>query len=75
MDINLNIFTNSIQAAPDINIVRQTYQSFCDTFGEIPTTIYCDSHPNTAKFPEYLEKKNLGVIMHYDNIGFSETTV
>jgi len=57
MDINLNIFTNSIQTAPDINIIRQTYQSFCDTFGEIPTTIYCDSHPNTAKFPEYF--KNL----------------
>lgn len=57
MNIELNIFTNSIPTAPDISIVEQTYQSFLETFRELSVTVYCDSHPNESHFKKYF--KNL----------------
>jgi len=56
MKISLNIFTNSTLSAPRTDIIRKTYDSFCDTFGnEYPVTVYCDSHPNFKAFKYYFE--------------------
>lgn len=57
MTIELSIFTNCINTAPSIAIIKKTYESFVETFGEIPYKIYLDPHPNEAAYPEY--KKNL----------------
>lgn len=54
MSIELNIFTNCTSSSPDTAIIKQTYESFIDTFGEIKTTIYCDTHPNISAKTEYL---------------------
>lgn len=56
MKISLNIFTNSTLSAPKTDIIRRTYDSFCETFGdEYPVTVYCDSHPNYKMFKYYFE--------------------
>ena len=56
MKISLNIFTNCTLSAPRTDIIRKTYDSFCDTFGnEYPVTVYCDSHPNFKAFKYYFE--------------------
>ena len=57
MKISLSLFTNSTLSAPRTDIIRRTYDSFCDTFGAgYPVTVYCDSHPNFKMFKFYLEE-------------------
>ena len=57
MKIALNIFTNSTASSPSTDIIRRTYDSFCDTFGyNYPVTVWCDIHPNIDKFPEYITR-------------------
>lgn len=57
MKISLNLFTNSTLSAPKTDIIRRTYDSFCETFGrEYPVTVYCDSHPNFKMFKFYFEE-------------------
>ena len=51
--IELSIFTNCIPTAPNTDIIEKTYKSFTDTFGELKTTIYLDSHPYPKKEIEY----------------------
>jgi hypothetical protein len=48
MEIELNIFTNSIRTAPSTAIIEKTFRSFVDTFGNIPTKIYLDHNPRHA---------------------------
>lgn len=56
MKISLNIFTNSTLSAPKTDIIRRTYDSFCDTFGnEYPVTVWCDPHPNYKRSKYYIE--------------------
>jgi hypothetical protein len=56
MKISLNIFTNSTLSAPRTDIIRRTYDSFCDTFGnKYNFAVYCDSHPNFKMFKFYFE--------------------
>ena len=56
MKISLNIFTNSTLSAPKTDIIRRTYDSFCDTFGnEYPVTVWCDPHPNYKQGKYYIE--------------------
>ncbi len=56
MKISLSLFTNSTLSAPRTDIIRKTYDSFCETFGnEYPVTVYCDSHPNFKMFKYYFE--------------------
>jgi len=56
MKISLNIFTNSTLSAPKTDIIRRTYDSFCETFGnEYPVTVYCDPHPNYKQGKYYIE--------------------
>lgn len=54
MNIELNIFTNSIRTAPSTAIIGKTHQSFLDTFGLIPTKIYFDPKPNRAAADDYI---------------------
>lgn len=57
MKISLSLFTNSTLSAPRTDIIRRTYDSFCETFGrEYPVTVYCDSHPNFKMFKFYFEE-------------------
>lgn len=57
MQIALNIFTNSTLSAPRTDIIRKTYDSFCETFGrDYPVTVYCDSHPNFKMLKSYFEE-------------------
>jgi hypothetical protein len=51
--IELNIFTNCIPTSPNIEIIKETYDSFVKTFGNIQTTIYLDPHPLEANFEPY----------------------
>jgi len=53
----LNLFTNCHKEAPNINLIKNTYNSFIDTFGKIPTTIYLDPNPNPELYEDYY--KNL----------------
>jgi len=56
MIISLNLFTNSTLSAPRTDIIRRTYDSFCDTFGsEYPVTVWCDPHPNYKQGKYYIE--------------------
>lgn len=57
MKISLNLFTNSTLSAPRTDIIRRTYDSFCDTFGhEYPVTVWCDPHPNYKQGKYYIEE-------------------
>lgn len=57
MKISLNLFTNSTLSAPRTDIIRRTYDSFCDTFGnEYPVAVYCDPHPNYKQGKYYIEE-------------------
>jgi hypothetical protein len=57
MKISVNIFTNSTLSAPRTDIIRRTYDSFCDTFGhEYPVTVYCDPKPNFKMSKFYFEE-------------------
>lgn len=51
--IRLNIFSNATNDAPSLEVIERTWQSFVDTFGYIPMTIYVDPHPNFAAFKKY----------------------
>jgi hypothetical protein len=55
--IELNIFTNTIPSAPDIKLIERVYNSFLLNFdggGEIPVTVYCDSHPREEAAVKYI---------------------
>lgn len=60
MKIELNLFTNCHRSSPDIGIVKNTYDSFVKTFGEIQTTVYMDIHPFVDNAAQYY--KNLKAI-------------
>ena len=65
MKINLCIFTNCIKSAPDISVVKKTYDSFCETFGRDAienVTIYMDHHGPQRKY--YKEYRNALKIIH-----------
>ena len=53
--IQLNIFTNSCKSSPSTKTILRTYKSFCDVFGVIEPTVYCDANPNIEKFQEYFD--------------------
>jgi hypothetical protein len=55
MKISVSIFTNSTLSAPKTDIIRRTYDSFCDTFGsEYPVTVYCDENPKVGMANNYM---------------------
>lgn len=51
--IRLNIFSNATNDAPSLDVIERTWQSFVDTFGYVPMTIYVDPHPNFAAYNAY----------------------
>lgn len=53
--ISLNIFTNCTRSAPNTDIIKKTYESFCNTFGEIIPTVYCDPNPMHLKYGSYID--------------------
>ena len=57
MTIQLNIFTNCHESSPSTRLVRQTYKSFCKTFGLLTPKIWIDPHPKQKAYPKYV--KNL----------------
>ena len=64
--ISLNIFTNCTASAPSTDMIERTYKSFCETFGEIKPTIWCDMHPNIKMAESYI--KNLLNLFSYVNM-------
>ena len=59
--ISLNIFTNSTKFAPDMSVIRKTYDSFINIFGstyDFATTVYLDSHPYIEKARNYYNELN-----------------
>lgn len=71
MSIILNLFTNAISSAPATKIIERTYHSFNCAFGNIPTFVYMDKHPNILKAQEYYE--NLKKIFHPGHIFITES--
>jgi hypothetical protein len=57
MTIQLNIFTNCHESSPSTRLVRQTYKSFCETFGPLIPKIWIDPHPKQKAYTKYV--KNL----------------
>lgn len=55
MKIALNIFANCSEESPNIEIIRQTYDSFVKIFGEIPLYIYVDREPYKDRYSQYLK--------------------
>ena len=51
--MELNIFTNCTNSAPSTDLILRTYNSFVNTFGEIPVRVWCDPNPNKDKYPAY----------------------
>ena len=63
--IELHIFTNTIPSAPDTKIIKQTYQSFINTFGTLPTTVWCDKNPRKEVFIAYVDNlKRMFPVIH-----------
>jgi len=65
--IQLNIFTNCSIYSPDVEIIKQTYISFCQMFDhkqEIPVKVFCDSHPLEDRFNKYV----LNLQKYFDTI-------
>jgi hypothetical protein len=65
--MELNIFTNCSIFAPSVEILKETYISFCQTFDpeqKIPVTVYCDKNPKHFVLSAYI--KNLEKL--FDNI-------
>lgn len=55
-DIELHIFTNSGKFSPKTDLIKTTYNSFCETFGNInDINVWCDSNPNTENSNAYVE--------------------
>jgi hypothetical protein len=55
--IELNLFTNCSIYSPSIEIIKETYISFCQTFDpgqEIKVKVFCDSHPFAERINEYV---------------------
>jgi hypothetical protein len=55
--IELNLFTNCSIYSPSIEIIKQTYLSFCETFDRnqvIPVRVFCDTHPFEDRINEYV---------------------
>lgn len=71
MKISVNIFTNSTLSAPKTDIIRRTYDSFCETFGDkYNFAVYCDSHPNFKMSKYYIEdlRKHFPVVYKTDSL-------
>jgi hypothetical protein len=71
MQIALNIFTNSTLSAPRTDIIKRTYDSFCETFGdEYPVTVWCDPKPNFKMSKYYIEdlRKHFPVVYKSDSL-------
>lgn len=56
MTLQLNIFTNATNSAPNTDMIWRTYNSFCDTFGTELATVYIDPNPNKQEAERYMEK-------------------
>jgi hypothetical protein len=54
-NIELHIFTNCTQYAPNIDTIKTTYNSFCETFGSMNATVWCDPKPNKSSSKIYEE--------------------
>jgi intracellular sulfur oxidation DsrE/DsrF family protein len=64
MKIALSIFTNCTASAPNTDMIKRTYDSFCDCFDvDLPVKVFMDTNPNTRKASEYYE--NLLKIFHH----------
>jgi len=64
--IQLNLFTNCTQSAPSTEMIKRTYSSFCDCFGELPVIVYMDVNPmrrNAEKYSDNLQKYFKNVII------------
>lgn len=56
--IELNLFTNSTNSAPSVELIQDTYDSFVTCFGPINNvTVWYNPYPNTKDSAEY--KQNL----------------
>lgn len=54
MNIELHMFTNCTILMPSTKMIRDTYRSFVETFGNIPVKkIWCDPKPKVACFHKY----------------------
>lgn len=53
MNIEVNFFTNCHRSSPAIDILKQSIESFFDTWGKMPYKIYVDPHPGIRKFVQY----------------------
>lgn len=53
--MQVNLFTNCHDFAPDTSLVEKTYGSFVDTFGEQPVCVWCDPHPRVEVALQYEE--------------------
>lgn len=55
-DIQLHIFTNAVDLAPDLTLITRTYDSFCKMFGgDFHVDVWCDPHPNIEKADAYID--------------------
>lgn len=57
IDVGLSIYTNSSDKAPGplVDIIKETYDSFCTTFRTIKPIVYFDPMPNVDASEEYYE--------------------
>ena len=52
--VELHMITNCIKSSPGTGFISDTYQSFCETFGDRQVAaVWCDHHPNTDRFDQY----------------------
>ncbi len=55
MKIELHLFTNCTKFTPSTRMIRDTYNSFKKTFGNIPVAfVWCDPKPYVAKYKAYV---------------------
>ena len=63
--IELHIFTNCTQHSPNTDTIETTYNSFCETFGIMNATVWCDPKPNKLSFTTYKENlRNIFTIVN-----------
>lgn len=56
MKIGLSIFTNCTASAPNTDMIKRTYDSFCDCFqDDLPVKIWMDKNPNISQSKNYWE--------------------
>lgn len=64
MKIELHMFSNCTPSSPSTEVIRKTYASFCETFGAMSATVWCDPNPRPAHFAKYRSNllKNFKVV-------------